>query len=212
MDKTSKDLPSFICFGPQSRPPTPEYLTYLRQCINEDDHLKPLKDAIYALPHTWKLYIEHSPQLLTTAGKTSLDLLWNWLQTGDSPWKEQCPPGVLTTPLLVIVQSVQYVKYLEINHISHENLLQSVAVGGVHGYCGGFLCAAAVATASRLQDAVENFCTALRVSVGIGAYSDLVDANDDGKPNTLALRLKDERDADALAAEFPNVSHLQPEL
>lgn len=201
-------LPSFIVFGPQSRPPPEEYLSYIRSCINNNDVFKPLKDAIYALPHTWKLYIDHSPQLLKTSGKQQLDLLWTWLETGESPWREQCPPGVLTTPLLVVLQIFQYIQFLKQHHISQQDLLKTTTTGGVHGYCGGFLAAAAIASAADDLQAMENLCIGLRVSVGIGAYSDLVDENETGEANTLVLRLKDPHQIDSMAAQFPKVGHV----
>ena len=203
--KDQTEHPSFVVFGPQSRAPSSDYLAYIRTCIIENAALVPFRQAITELLETWNLYIAHSPLLKGTPGQLSIELLQNWLAFGESPWKERCPPGVLTTPLLVIIQVVQYLKYLETTGLRHEDLLQHAEKGGIHGYCGGFLLAAAAASAQDLPTVMKNFCAALRISVGIGAYSDLADQNDAGAANTLVLRLQDASQARSLVERYHQV-------
>ncbi|KAK0713556.1 putative polyketide synthase [Lasiosphaeria miniovina] len=113
--------------------------------------------------------------------------------------------GILALPLLTIIQVVQYFQYLGWRGIGHAQFLREIkaAGGGAQGFCGGLLPAMAVAASRDEAEVVGNAARALRIALGIGAYGELGDDENEPGPTTVVLRAKYEGQAGEIVARFP---------
>ncbi|KAL8826088.1 MAG: hypothetical protein Q9170_007540 [Blastenia crenularia] len=196
-------LPSAIFFNPQSKAAEAGYLESLHRYLNNNEQLHPFSEAIRSLPQIWDTLAAHDTDLAASnVGKLSAKAFTNWIDTTNSDTIASGMSGSLTLPLLVIIQACQYIRYLDLLHIRHHELLQSLSDGGVHGYCGGLLPAVAVATSANEGELVQNVSRALRLAFAIGTYSDLRD-EDDGGPTNMVIRLKQPGQGDDIVRYYP---------
>ena len=202
------DLPAAAVFGPQSKQPRADYLQLLRAYICDKEELAPFVQAIRKLPDLWSLYSNHNSDLLALShGSRDLLLLSEWIETGASESISKPISGVLSLPLLLIVQVGQYFQFLQTHGINHIDLILAVQNGaGVQGYCTGLLMAAAVACSADENELVQNCCRALRLAVGVGAYSDLAIGTGSDTFASIAIRLKHEGQAEEILMDFRRVS------
>ena len=205
------DLPSAAIFGPQSKEPKGHYLQLVRVYLLNKEELAPFVQVIRKLPDLWSLYSNHNPDVSALShGLQDLLSLSNWIETGVTGLISKCTSGVLSLPLLVIVQVSQYFQFLQESRIKHTDLILAVRNGaGIQGYCTGLLTAAAVACSADENELVQNCCRAVRLAVGVGAYGDLAIGAGLSAFASLAIRLTYEGQAEEILKSFPRVSNLR---
>ena len=185
-------LPSLVVFGPQTTWPTSKYLLQLRTTLLLDPRLRTFVAAIKSLPSLWQGLVEYDPRLSRVPGLDSVQTLVKWVEHGDMPHGVETAPNVLTMPLTIITQVVQYLHYVDsaIDSPSHDQILGSVKIGGIQGFCTGLLTAIAVACSSDEDSINELGAVALRLALCIGAYVDLDGAYADEPLETSSLAVR----------------------
>ena len=117
--------------------------------------------------------------------------------------------GILSLPLLVIIQIGQYFQYLEVLGIKHaEFIAQLRKGGGLQGYCGGMAPAIAIACSKDEAEVVKNAAIVMRIALAIGAYGELGDDAATPGATTIVVRTKRVGQADELVSKFPGVGAL----
>lgn len=210
--------PSLIVCGPQAGWPTREELSSLKESLLHDPQLRSLLQAILELPKLWPSLIQTLPELRTTKGLQLLDALSDWTQGEDNFERDSVPPNIISTPLTVIIQIVQYFQLLRNLECTHAELLGSVRSGGIQGFCTGFLAATALVCSKDEQEVNVFGAVALRLAVCIGASVDLNGAEPTQATGCFAARWKTESgraDIDSVLKEYPDVrdqSNIGPRL
>lgn len=199
--------PSLIVFGPQSKKPREQTLGQLRSFICQDAALRPMVDAIFDLPKLWSFLSAQDPRVLKLhSGLEGLQALSEWMATGDTSFISNSTSGAVALPLLAIVQIAQYLQLLRKHSIDHGALVQATASGaGVQGFCTGFLMAVVVSGSVNEEHLVDRTCTAIRLAVAIGIYSDL-GVRESYEQSTLVVRLKARSQAQEIVECCPSVS------
>ena len=135
--------------------------------------------------------------------------LSNWITTGDSAPIANALSGILSLPLLVIIQLGQYFQYLDLHGVRHSDFLAQVRKGGgVQGYCGGLPPAIAIACSKDEAELVKNAAVTMRIVLGIGAYGELGDDESVPGATTVVVRMKRAGQGEELVRRFPGVSVL----
>ena len=135
--------------------------------------------------------------------------LSNWITTGDSAPIANALSGILSLPLLVIIQLGQYFQYLDLHGVRHSDFLTHVRKGGgVQGYCGGLPPAIAIACSKDEAELVKNAAVTMRIVLGIGAYGELGDDESVPGATTVVVRMKRAGQGEELVRRFPGVSVL----
>ncbi|EED22678.1 polyketide synthase, putative [Talaromyces stipitatus ATCC 10500] len=212
-DRNSSDImrPSAAFFCPQNKPPKPSYLDLIRRYLRNNATLQPFRAAILdSLFTTWKILGEANPGIAAlTQGPRYIQHFHDWIAATESPltsnelqWTE-IMSGIISLPLLTVMQIVQYFQYLETRQINHEQFVQEIRIGGAQGYCGGLLPAAAIAASRNEEEVVKNACIALRLALAIGAYGELGDDENITGPTTVVLRTKYSEQAEEIVSRFP---------
>ncbi|KAL8820375.1 MAG: hypothetical protein Q9223_001397 [Gallowayella weberi] len=197
-------LPSAAFFNPQAKPATEDYLNQLQVYLRSHGQLGPFVEAIKSLPQTWEIYACHRSDIAAlNQGLRYTKALAEWMNGGDSAIVANAMSGCCGLPTLTIVQICQYFQYLEVKGVKHHQLLGSLRVGGVHGYCGGLLPGVAVALSSNEQELAHNAVKALRIALGIGAYGDLGDDGTNGGSTNMVIRLKYAGQGEEIVQLFP---------
>lgn len=191
-------LPTLLCFGPQIKSLDAKYLLQVREVLVLDPRLRSFVDAIETLPNLWNVIVEKDTRLQRTSGLDSINTLLGWIQGKDVNLHEG-GQNTLTLPLTIIVHLAQYFYYLDndVDYPSQRTVLESVAHGGVQGFCAGLLTAVAVAC-SHSEDDVNRFgAVALRLALCIGAYVDL-DSISNIQTISLAVRWRSQMARDRI--------------
>jgi hypothetical protein len=207
--------PSLLVFGPQTKLPSQDILARMRQDLISNPQLSSLHNAVKSLPQFWQALVSFDPGLNHVPGAKYLDELQQWITDGGPfPYHLEDVPDVYDFPILVLLQISQYVGYL--NQLreknAHRRVLEGVKIGGVQGFCVGFLSAIAVSSAESEEDIGALAAISLRLSVCIGAYVD-----QDGRfaepPNpTACIAIRWQKDdfnnqeVARLIGGYPNVS------
>ena len=208
MSSTELGMPSALFFNPQSKAAEVDYLNSLQQYLSSRKHFYTFVEAVRSLPQAWEtLAVHHKNIIASNRGQSAAKLLAEWIDTSNSSEIANGMSGSLTLPLLTIIQICQYFQFLEVQGFKHQNLLQSLSKGGIHGYCGGLLPAVAVAVSSNEEELVQNASKALRLALAIGAYSDLGDEDAHSGPTNLVIRLKHPGQGEKMTQDYPGVSH-----
>ena len=209
MASNHEELPSMAVFSPQSKAPPREYLDGLRSYLCSKVELQPLVQAIEDLSKMWQVFADNNKDIANLKqGGRHTKALSDWIKYGDSSRVFNVMSGILSLPLLTIIQIGQYFQFLELKKISHQDFMARLRDrGGVQGYCGGLLPAIAIACSSNEAEVVKNASKAMRIALGIGAYGELGDdENDVAGATTIVVRLKQEGQGEELTQGFPDVS------
>jgi hypothetical protein len=203
----SGNLLSAVVFGPQSKEPKPEYLVRIRDSLCQNKDLIPFVAAISELPKIWTSFQAHNRDIVTLAhGPQGLQALADWIANGASAWICKATYGIITLPLLAIIQITQYFEFLHDHHIKHRDVIRMAKNGaGIQGYCSGFFMAAAIAASEDERDLVKKASNALRLSVIVGLYSDLGAMGDQNGQGTMVIHLKSVGQTDEMLRSFPKV-------
>lgn len=204
-EKATKVSAAFFC--PQTRNPDEAYLVSLHAFLSNNVYGRILLNEVVALADTqlWETFasardevrqLEHGPHCLS--------LLRDWAADGASGPLSKARSNISSLPLLTVLQAGQYLRYLEIRGIAHRDFVSDIQnAGGVHGYCGGLPSAIGIACAENETEFVHYVATALRILVGIGAYTEAADDDKGAERTLLAVRLKYEGQGDELIRDFP---------
>ena len=207
MPSHSSEPFSLAVFGPQSKQPTGEYLTNLRSFLIGKEQLKPLLQTIEALPETWKILADRRRDIASMEqGPRYMHILSDWIRNGELSELCTLMSSILVLPLLTTIQIGQYFQFLELKNLRHHEFMAQVREGGVQGYCGGLLPAAAIACSKDENDVVTNASKAVRLALCIGAYAELGDDEADIGPTSMVVRLKAEGQGEEIVGKFPHVS------
>ncbi|CAI6241465.1 unnamed protein product [Periconia digitata] len=203
--KTEHALPSVGVFSPQSKAPTAAYLNSIHTFLTSTSYLQPFVDAISRLEQTWQILANHRKDIAALKqGPCYMKSFTDWIATGDSGPIAGHMSGIFALPLLTIVQTCQYLQYLEARQVSHAEFQESLnRGGGIQGYCGGLLPAVAIACSSNEDEVVTNAITSMRIALGIGAYGEIGDDESIPGPTTIVLRLKRPEQGEELVKKFP---------
>ena len=201
-------LPSMAVFSPQSKAPKEGYLDEVRSYLCGKVELRPLLDSIENLPNTWSYFAQHNPDIAALEqGKRHTQALSEWVKNGKSSGIANVMSGILSLPLLTIIQVVQYFQFLEVKRLHHSDFMQQLRDrGGMQGYCGGLMPAIAIACSMTEAEVVANACKAMKIALGIGAYGELGDDENVLGPTTIVVRLKEEGQGGDIIKDFPDVS------
>ncbi|KAK8117056.1 BcPKS16- polyketide synthase [Apiospora kogelbergensis] len=198
--------PSLAVFCPQSKAPQSEYLRGVQHFIRNHQHLRLLVESIQTLDQTWQLLADdHTDLHVLEQGPRYMRCFSEWITNGVSDPLANVMSGIISLPLLVIVQVTQYFQFLELSGTTHEQFLAGLREngGGMQGYCAGLLPAFVIASAKDEADVVVKAANAMRLALAIGAYGELGDdASLDG-PTTIVVRLSQPGLGEDLVAQFP---------
>ncbi|ESZ91464.1 BcPKS16, polyketide synthase [Sclerotinia borealis F-4128] len=205
MLSTLDDMPSVAIFCPQSKAPQKSYLDRLHSFLCRNPFLKPFVQDIKDLPKTWQTFANQREDIAALRqGPRYMRYMSEWMTTGESEPIANAMSGILSLPLLVIIQIGQYFQFLELNGIKHfEFLSQLRNGGGIQGYCGGLLPAMAIACSKDEVELAKYASVAMRIALGIGAYGELGDDEDIAGPTTIVVRLKNIGQGEELVERFP---------
>jgi hypothetical protein len=199
----SRFSPSVVVFGPQGYSPPADELDYLHSWLQ--DHaggIQWVRD-IQQMPKIWERYVQHTPELASLDGHFQIQCFVEWVngrrgspQPATDGDGGKCMSGVIAVPLLVILQLSQYYRFLHLSELSHEQFLRRLCGddetwGSVQGYCTGFLVAAAIASSMTEDELNANATAAVNLSIGVGAYSDVMNLKHDrsNQANLLTVLL-----------------------
>ncbi|KAH6639121.1 hypothetical protein C7974DRAFT_449039 [Boeremia exigua] len=195
---------SVAIFCPQSKAPDQAYLDQLRDFYTRHAQLRKLADDLQRLSETWDVLAARKQDIAALhQGPQYLRALDRWVETGESGPVANAMSGILSLPLLVVIQTCQYFQYLQLTGLSHAEFLRGLEVGGAQGYCGGLLPAIAVACAKDEEEVVRMAGIAMRIALAVGAYGELGDDENLPGPTTIVLRLRYEGQGDDIARRFP---------
>ena len=208
LSKDQHSLASCAVFCPQSKAPEKRYLDDVIHFLKSRVILAPLLQTLSSLEDIWALLVESN--LAISKLDHGLQYVRNfsaWVRSGDSSKVVGCMSGIVSLPLLVVIQISQYFQYLEACGASHAEFLAKLGSnGGIQGYCGGLPTAIAIACSGNDADLVSNCATAIRLALVIGLYGELADDGRDPGPTTLVVRLKQPGQEAELIRRFPGVS------
>lgn len=200
-------MASVVVFCPQSKAPGEGYLNQLHSFLRRSKHLEPFVENMLKLQEVWTILAEQREDIADLGqGLRHIQNMAEWFKTGKSSAIAYSMSGILTLPMLVVIQICQYFQYLELHGISHSQFLAQLREGGgVQGYCGGLLPAIAVACSKNEAEVVENAAKAARIALAIGAYGELGDDESVPGATTIVVRLKKAGHGDELIRKFPGV-------
>lgn len=216
MRSTIDEMPSVAIFCPQSKAPQEIYLDRLHYFLCRNPFLKPFVQDIQDLPQTWQTFANHREDIAALKqGPRYMKSLSDWITTGESEPIANAMSGILSLPLLVIIQIGQYFQFLGLNGMKHSEFLTQLRNGGgVQGYCGGLLPAMAIACSKDEAELAKYASVAMRIALGIGAYGELGDDENIPGPTTIVIRLKHVGQGEEIVSKFPGVSlsclHIDP--
>ncbi|MCJ1282148.1 hypothetical protein MMC26_001471 [Xylographa opegraphella] len=200
-------LASAAVFCPQSKAPRENYLTQLHFFLQSSKHLEPFVRYLLNLKDIWNILANERQDIADMGqGLRYIDGLSEWIITGKSSQIANRMSGIISLPLLVVIQTCQYFQYLELHGISHSQCVAQLrAGGGIQGYCGGLLPAMAIACSENESEVAENAAIAARIALAIGAYGELGDDESVPGATTIVVRTKRVGQGDELIQRFPGV-------
>ena len=203
-------MASVAVFCPQSKAPGETYLNQLQSYIRQSKYLEVFVQGIHNLKDVWTLLADGNQDIADLGqGPRYLQNLSEWITTGESSQVANRMSGILSLPLLVVIQICQYFQYLELHGVSHAQFMAQLrSGGGIQGYCGGLLPAIAIACSKNEKEVAENATIAARIALAIGAYGELGDDESVPGATTIVVRTKRVGQGDDLIKKFPGVSSL----
>ena len=207
MASNHDELPSMAVFSPQSKAPQEAYLDELRSYLCGKVELRHLLESIEDLPNTWSIFAKHNPDIAALSqGLRYTQALADWVKNGNSSRIANVMSGILSLPLLTIIQVVQYFQFLEVKRLRHSDFIARLRDrGGVQGYCGGLMPAIAIACSASETEVAINASKAMYIALGVGAYGELGDDENVEGPTTIVVRLKYAGQAQEIIEDFPDV-------
>lgn len=195
-------------FNPQSRAPSPDDLDALYTFLRHHPHGKTLLQHVAALENVLPVFGVHREDVRNLPGAEHYaSLLVDWAKGGPSAPVSEARSGIISLPLLLILQLGEYLRYLDFHGMTHADFIkQTGAAGGIQGCCGGEPPALSIACAKNEAQIMDNAAVLLRIVMGVGAYIEALDDWTSSESTILAVRLKHEGQAKELMDMFPHVS------
>jgi len=209
VNPTGPPVASVAVFCPQSKAPGESYLNQLHSYARQNEQLRSLLQKLLDIRDVWTVLANEREDIADLGqGPRYVQDLEEWLTTGKSSKIANRMSGILSLPLLVIIQTCQYFQYLELHGLTHSELMAQLrAGGGIQGYCGGLLPAIAIASSHDEAEVVENAAKAARIALAIGAYGELGDDESVPGATTIVVRTRRSGQGDELIDRFPGVSN-----
>lgn len=199
---------AFFC--PQTKAADEAYLDNLHAFMSSHAYGKLILDEVAALGDTqsrlWETFASAREDVRALGhGPKCLAMMRDWATNGISKPLTVTRSNILSLPLLAVLQIGQYLRYLEIHGLSHQDFVADVKAGGggVHGYCGGQPAAICLSCAADEAEIVQYMGATLRILVGVGAFTEAGDPDSGAEPTLLALRIKHEGQGDEIVRRFP---------
>lgn len=205
-----RPIASVAVFCPQSKAPGENYLNELHSFLRQSKYLQPLVQSILSLKDVWTILANERQDIADLSqGPRYIEKISEWITTGQSSQISGCMSGILSLPLLVVIQICQYFQYLELHGIAHSQLMAQLrAGGGIQGYCGGLLPAIAIACSQNEEEVAEKAAITARIALAIGAFGELGDDESVPGATIIVVRTKRVGQGDELVEKFPGVSFL----
>ncbi|KAI3392874.1 hypothetical protein diail_5007 [Diaporthe ilicicola] len=204
------DKVSAAFFCPQTKSPGEAYLISLHGFLSHNTHGRVLLSAVAELadPQLWTTFASAREDVRQLShGPSCLQLLRDWAQSGIAGPLSKTLSNISSLPLLTVLQAGQYHRYLESREISHRDFVTDIQkdqnAGGVLRYCGGLPSAISIACSENESEFLKHIATALKILVGIGAYTEAADEDKGAERTLLAVRLKHEGQGEELVSAFP---------
>lgn len=159
---------------------------------------------------------ESDPILKTVPGAKYLSDIERWVEDGVFTYPVDSLPNVYALPVTVLLQIAMYVRYLRQirGGEEHRRVLEGLEIGGIQGFCVGFLTATAIACSGTEEDIAAVGAISLRMAVCVGAYVDHDGcfAQPPDRTACIAVRGKggelEKEDIATLIHSYPGVSKL----
>ena len=208
MAATNDELPSMAVFSPQSKAPKTAYLNEVRSYLCGKAELRPLLESIRNLPQVWSIFASNNSDIAALSqGSRYVTALNDWINNGNSQGISDVMSGILSLPLLTIIQIVQYFQFLEVKKIRHIDFMERLkSRGGIQGYCGGLMPAIAIACSKDEAEVATFAGVAMNIALGVGAYGELGDDENIVGPTTSVVRLKEEGQGQEIIRDYSDVS------
>ena len=163
-------------FGPQILSFNKQSFDKLRATVLNRPSNRWMLDTVSELPRYWTVASQHIPKLRSVPGEQLLQDLDRWFRTGTYPDGSFDLPNTVLTPLVVLVQLMQYSRYRELGGPRPESPERSSTLG----FCTGILSAFAVsASAPAGKEELDQFgAVAVRLAMLVGALVDAQEASD----------------------------------
>ncbi|KAL9594219.1 MAG: hypothetical protein Q9219_007152 [cf. Caloplaca sp. 3 TL-2023] len=171
---------TILLFGPQVLSFDQEAFEKLYRTLSSGPNYQWIIKTVAELPTYWEILSQELPVLSSLDGVKLLNDLTAYFENGVYNGVESHLPNILLTPLVVISQLAQYLRYLDIRFSKHPDHDDLQTVFTHHntktlGFCTGLLSALAVSSSSDRQDLERYGAVAIRLAVLLGA---LVDAQE----------------------------------
>ncbi|KAE8146578.1 hypothetical protein BDV25DRAFT_143578 [Aspergillus avenaceus] len=166
---------TILLFGPQALAFDEKSFSELRDTVLNDAQNRWVIDAVSQLPARWESFVERFPKLKAIDGSQMLQNLNNWLSTGQITSAARTLPNVLLSPLVVISQLTQYIKYLQLTHpdaTKSDDIYSITANAEAIGFCTGQLSALTVSSATNQAQFEQNATTAVLLATLVGGFVD----------------------------------------
>lgn len=206
--KMAKDNVSAAFFCPQTTAADEAYLDSLHFFLSRHLYGRTILSEVAALAdgELWDIFSSARADVRALShGPKYLSILRDWAVTGVSGPLASIRSNITSLPLLAVMQIGQYFRYLDVYGQTHQEFVAQVqkGAGGIHGYCGGLPAAMSIACARDEAEVVKYTAAAMRITVGIGAYTEAGDEDQGAERTLLALRLKYEGQGDEFIRHFP---------
>ena len=208
----SGNLPSsniYALFGPERTRWTQESLTALRDDLQQKTRLKFLSQTLAQLPQFWKTAQRHY-EPFRDFGYESLRQVSKYI-AGETIARPQSLSNIQLAPLTIVAHVVDLVQSLEEVDAGLSPEVVS-RFNAAHGFCIGFLSAAAISSSSHWAEIEHYVSNAIRLAACIGAVIDIENTLHDSpdRASAFSVRYKTHSDRvylDATFALYPNVSY-----
>jgi len=146
----TRDGSIVLLFGPQALSFQEDSFHLLKSDILSDTENRWILDVIAQLPTYLRTFLEEFPKVQVVSGIKLLEDLNDWISIGKIPPASSHLPNVILSPLTVLSQLTQYLKYLKLAHRGGQNLYGSHSQQTESvGFCTGLLSALAVSSAGN---------------------------------------------------------------
>ena len=204
-----------LLFGPQALSFDEGSFRRLRSSVSKSPDRHWMIDTIEALPRCWDVVSKAFPKLLEIPGSELLRELEDWFRSGNMRQHTTSHlPNIVLSPLVVMIQLVQYTDYIELASISSQSDYQDPFTfpqcdTETLGFCTGILSATVVSCSKNQTEFAELGAVAVRLAMLVGALVDAQEVHDhQGQSRSLATVWK----SNDAALQLPSILQRFPEV
>lgn len=192
-----------------------DYLAHIRRRILQNPFLHPLGDAIKQAPKLWDLLVGDSRAAHVAFGDRGREFakaFQTWMETGEPGLIASQRSTIVSFPLLIVTGIHQWCTYLEMSGLSQSEVIESLNIGGIQGYCGGILSAVTVSSAGNEEELGRRAADAFLIAFVLGVFMSEGEVGPpENEPDMVIVRLKYPGQDKELMEQFPGVSLCIPE-